>query len=94
MTHFVLTCLDKKNGLENRMAHRAAHLEYAGSFPQIMRMGGPLLDDDGQMIGSLIILECDKAQAEAFAQNDPYYIGGVFESVDIRGFKAVRGEFK
>ena len=94
MPHFALTCLDKKDGLENRLATRPAHVEYTGSFPEIMRLGGPLLDKDGQMIGTLIILECDRARAEEFAANDPYTLAGVFESIAIHEYKIVRGEIR
>lgn len=94
MSNFVVTCIDKKNALELRMATRPAHLEYTDGFPQIMRLAGPLLDDEGQMAGSLIILECDRAQAEAFVGNDPYNIAGLFESVDIREIKITRGELR
>lgn len=92
MPHFILTCIDKKGGLEARMAAREAHLAYVRKQPEIVKLGGPLLDDLGQMIGSMLILEtADRAGAEAFADNDPYWLSGVFESVDIQAFKITVG---
>ena len=92
MPHFILTCIDKKNGLEARMAARDAHLAYVRGQPEIVKLGGPLLDDEGQMAGSVLVIEAaDKAAAEAFADKDPYGLAGVFESVDIRAFKITVG---
>jgi uncharacterized protein YciI len=92
LPHFILTCIDKKNGLDARMAAREAHLTYVRGQPEIVKLGGPLLDDDGQMSGSILILDvADKAAAQAFADKDPYGLAGVFESVDIRAFKITIG---
>jgi uncharacterized protein YciI len=88
LPHFILTCIDKKNGLDARMAAREAHLTYVRGQPEIVKLGGPLLDDDGQMSGSILVLDvADKVAAQAFADKDPYGLAGVFESVDIREFK-------
>ncbi len=92
MPHFILTCIDKKNGLDARMAAREAHLTYVRGQPEIVKLGGPLLDDEGQMAGSILILDVtDKAAAQAFADKDPYRLAGVFVSVDIREFKITIG---
>ena len=92
MPHFVLTCLDKPDALETRMATRPAHGVYVAERMDIVRLAGPLLDDEGQMIGSLIVFECeDKAVVEDFVANDPYTVAGVFASHDIKGFTVARG---
>jgi uncharacterized protein len=92
MPHFILNCIDKADALDQRMATRQAHLDYVGARPDIVKLGGPLLDDAGKMIGSHIILEAgSKAEVEAFAANDPYGLAGVFESVTITEFRIVRG---
>ena len=44
------------------------------------------------MCGSLVILEAeDLAAAEAFAAGDPYAVAGLFERVEIRGFRPLFG---
>lgn len=92
MPRFILTCIDKQNGLEARMAAREAHLAYVRRQPEIVKLGGPLLDDEGQMAGSMLILETvNRAAAQAFADNDPYWLSGVFETVDIQAFKITVG---
>ena len=81
-------CEDKPNSLEVRQANRPAHVEYLGAFD--IRVAGPLLDDNGEMCGSCILLEApDRAAAEAFAAEDPYAKAGLFASVSIKEFKTV-----
>jgi hypothetical protein len=94
MAFFVLTCIDKPSALELRMATREAHFAYAGGMPAgFIRLGGPFLDANGDMAGSLIIIEAeDMAAAEAFSLADPYCKAGLFERVDIRPWKATFGE--
>ena len=84
---YVLTCKDKINSEELRKEVRSNHLHYLQDFD--IKLAGPLLSDDQQMmIGSLILLECDdKEAAEAFASNDPYNTAGLFESVEISPFR-------
>lgn len=92
MALFVLTCIDRNDGLEARMSARPAHLEYVDQNAAAVKLAGPFLDEAGGMIGSMFILEVeDRAAAEAFAASDPYALAGVFERTDIRAFKAVRG---
>ena len=90
MPLFVISYIDKPNSLALRMANREAHLHYAHdeSMPAKVKLGGPYLDDKGDMAGSLIIVEApDKAAAVAFTQNDPYVKSGLMSSVDVRPFR-------
>ena len=94
MALFVLVCIDKPNALELRMATREAHFAYARGMPAgTIRLGGPFLDEKGDMAGSLIVVEvADMAAAEAFSQNDPYRKAGLFERVEIRPWRVTFGE--
>ncbi len=88
--HFVLTCKDKPGHLETRMENREAHLAYLKEHMGQLFAGGPTLDDEGAMNGSILILDFpDKAAAQAFADNDPYFKAGLFESVTILPWKKV-----
>lgn len=91
MPLFVLTCIDKPNALELRMATREAHLDYVRGASMV-KIGGPFLDADGGMAGSMLIIEAaDLAAAQAFSTADPYAKAGLFESVDVRPFKLTLG---
>ena len=87
----ILICRDKPGHLETRKANRDAHLAYIAKTG-LATFGGPMLDDDGGMCGSILMLATeDRAAAEAWAAADPYALAGLFASVEIRGFKHVVG---
>ncbi|MDO8882809.1 MAG: YciI family protein [Pseudotabrizicola sp.] len=86
-----LICIDKPNHLQTRIDNRAAHLDHIQSSG-IVEMAGPFLDAEGGMIGSLVILTVESmAQAQDWADADPYAKAGLFESVAIREWKKVVG---
>ena len=90
MPLFVVSYIDKPSSLALRMANREAHLAYAHADdrPAKLKLGGPYLDEQGNMAGSLLILEAaDKAAAIAFTQNDPYVTCGLMQSVDVKPFR-------
>ncbi len=88
---FALMTKDKPGALQTRMDNREAHLAYIADTG-VVEMAGPMLDDDGQMCGSLIVLEVDDmAAAQDWADNDPYAKAGLFESVTLQAWKKVIG---
>ena len=90
MALFVISYIDKPNSLALRMANREAHLAYAhgDDKPAKVKLGGPYLDEKGDMAGSLIIVEAPShADAVAFTQNDPYVKAGLFSSIDVRSYR-------
>jgi uncharacterized protein YciI len=92
MALFVLICFDKPNSLALRMANREDHLAYAREHLAMIRVAGPLLDDAGDMAGSMFLIEAeDRATVQAFNAADPYTGAGLFERVEIRGWKVTLG---
>jgi hypothetical protein len=93
---FVIHAIDKPGDGSARLANREAHLAFAGEHAQTIRLGGPLLSDDGQsMVGSMLVIEADDmAAAKAWAAKDPYAVNGVFERVDIHPYRTVLGTAK
>ncbi len=88
---FALMTKDKPGALQTRMDNREAHLTYIAETG-VVEMAGPVLDDDGQMCGSLIVLEvADLAAAQVWADNDPYAKAGLFSDVTLRAWKKVIG---
>ena len=93
MPLFVLHCLDKPNSLDLRLATREAHLAYVRPRIDILKLGGPLLEEKGDMAGSLMIIEVDdRAAAEAFSAGDPYTQAGLWDRVEITPFKVTLGQ--
>ena len=88
--YFAVICKDKPNSLDLRLANRDNHLAHAANATILF--GGPMLDDDGNMCGSLLVIDAeDRAAVEDFAVNDPYAKAGLFESVEITAWKKVMG---
>lgn len=85
---FVILGYDGPEGEAKRKIHRPAHL---ANLEPLVRQGrvilaGPLTDKTG----SLLVLEFETlAEAEQFAQQDPYTVHGVFERVEIHPFMQV-----
>ncbi|WP_297339311.1 YciI family protein, partial [Pseudophaeobacter sp.] len=67
-----LIARDKPDHLQTRVDNRAAHLAYIEDTG-VVAQAGPLLDQNGEMAGSLVILDVeDMAAGEAWAAEDPY----------------------
>ena len=85
---FVVIAVDKKDSLSLRMATREAHFAYARQN-HVVRLGGPFLDEKGDMAGSLIIFEAaDIDAARSWHANDPYVKAGLFAHSEVRPWKA------
>lgn len=84
-----LIARDKPGALEVRTENREKHLAYLKETG-VVSQAGPLLGDDGNMCGSLVILDVeDMAAAEAWAENDPYAKAGLFDNVELIPWKKV-----
>ena len=82
---------DKPGALALRMENRQAHLAYIEETG-VVAQAGPLLDAQGQMAGSLVVLEVpDMAAAETWAANDLYAKAGLFADVQLHAWKRVIG---
>ena len=91
MPLYMMLCTDKPDALDLRMANRAAHLAYVAETGCVV-LAGPVLDDAGQMAGSLLVLDlADIAAARAWGARDPYAQAGLFESVRLQEWKKVVG---
>ena len=67
-----------------REAHRA-RLREGGRGGLKVVLGGPTTDEAGAMNGSLLVVEAhDIAAVREFLAGDPYVIGGVYATVEVR----------
>lgn len=80
---------------ERRMKSRPEHLEKiavvkkAGQF----LCGGAILNDEGNMIGSMILYEAENRLAlDRMLENEPYIYNNVWEKIDIRPFRMAKIE--
>ncbi|MDQ0510622.1 YciI family protein [Ancylobacter amanitiformis] len=87
---FVLTAYDHPNALPVRLEARPLHLDYLRSITAHLVFAGPMLDTEGKPLGSIIVYEAeDRAAAEKLVTEDPYSKAGLFERVELSGFRTV-----
>ncbi len=61
-----------------------ARLKANGNFV----IGGAMLNDEGKMIGSTMVLQFEtKEQLQQWLDTEPYITGKVWEKMDLRPFK-------
>jgi len=92
MPLFALICFDKPACLPLRMANREAHLAYARESIASIKVAGPMLDDAGDMAGSMFVIEApDVETVRAFNAADPYTKAGLFGQVEVRQWRVTLG---
>jgi uncharacterized protein YciI len=78
-----LIARDNPGSLQVRKDNRADHLAHINNSG-VVSQAGPLLDENGEMCGSLVILDvADMAAGQSWADNDPYAKAGLFAKVDL-----------
>lgn len=91
---FMVAAFDKPGMLEMRLRIRPEHLDYLKSLGESVKMGGAMLNDGEQPLGSLLIIEAEDRQAiDALLGDDPYSKAGLFERVDIRPWRPALGSW-
>jgi uncharacterized protein YciI len=92
---FILIAYDGEDpaALERRMRVREEHfrrieiLKRSGEF----LFGGAILDDNGKMIGSMILYEFpDRATMDERLKDEPYLKADVWRKVEIRPFRLAK----
>ncbi len=76
--------------LDRRLAARPAHLENARRMKEegTLLTGGAILDDQGAMIGSVLVVDFpSRTGLDAWLASDPYVTGDVWRKVEARPFR-------
>ncbi|WP_121249195.1 YciI family protein [Mucilaginibacter phyllosphaerae] len=95
MNQYLITGYDytDEGALERRMNVRQHHLDGAKDLKESGNfvLGGAMLNDEGKMIGSTLILQFENEEAlEAWKQGEPYITQKVWETVDVKPFKVAQ----
>lgn len=89
MGYFVVHALDAPDMAKKRAENRPAHRDRLRNhdYPLKVHVGGPMLDTDGQMCGTLLVVEADnQSDVETYLAGDPYAQAGVYESVSVHPY--------
>ena len=89
MPFFAVIADDRPGTGAEREALRPAHRKRLRDHdhPVAVRVGGPLLDENGMMNGSLLIIEAASREAVLeFLKGDPYVAAGLYGRCEVRPF--------
>jgi uncharacterized protein len=92
MNQYLITAYDgtDENALERRMSVRPFHLEGAKKLKEYGNfiIGGAMLNDEGKMIGSTMILQFeDPKELQNWIDSEPYIQQGVWEKFEVKPFR-------
>ncbi len=92
MKQYVIIARDgnDEQALERRMEVRPVHLAGAAKLKANNNfvIGGAMLNDAGQMEGSVMILQFEtEEQFNEWHKNEPYITGGVWKTIEIKPFR-------
>lgn len=75
---------------ERRVKARPAHFETAKQLKANKNfvIGGAILDDNGKMIGSMMVVEFENEdKLLLWMQNEPYINGNVWQHIEVKPFR-------
>jgi uncharacterized protein YciI len=83
--------------IERRKRVRPTHLEAIRPLVDEghVLVGGAILDEDGEMVGSMLLVDFpDRSGVDAWLEADPYVTGGVWKEIEVRPFRAAVGAWQ
>lgn len=84
---------DGPDSAAKRNAHLAGHLRYVETHWRAYALAGPLLNQEGAMIGSLFLVRAAmQAEADALMAQDPYMTCGLYARVETSQFRPAAGD--
>ncbi len=87
---FIVKAYDGPDMLEKRMAVRPRHLEGMNKLGKQIICAGGLLDENGKMKGSALVMEFDnRAALDEYLKNEPYVVEGVWQKIDVEVINVV-----
>ena len=87
---FIIKAYDGINTLERRMAVRPRHLENMSKVNGKVICAGGLLDDNGKMKGSVLIMDFDsRSLLDEYLDSEPYIVERVWEKIEVEPMNVV-----
>jgi uncharacterized protein len=83
------------DALQRRLKVREEHLRKIDILKKTGKflVGGAILDENGKMIGSMIVYDFpDRYALEEWLKEEPYLTTGVWEKMDIQPFRLAKHE--
>ena len=90
MKQFVIKAYDGEGKLDKRMEVRPHHFEGMEKMKEHILCAGGMLDKDGKMMGSLLVMEFEnRAQLDEYLSNEPYVVEHVWERIEVEQMNVV-----
>ena len=87
---FLVKAYDGPNMLDKRMEVRPKHLEGMQKLGKQIIVAGGLLDDEGKMKGSALVMEFpDRATLDNYLAHEPYVVAGVWQKIEVEVMNVV-----
>lgn len=87
---YLIKAYDGNNAQEKRMAVRPKHLANIAKVMERVICAGGLLDENGKMVGSVLIMEFDdRAQLDNYLHTEPYLTEKVWDKVEVEPMNVV-----
>ena len=87
---FIVKAYDGAGKLEKRMEVRPRHLAGMQAMSEHILCAGGMLDDEGKMKGSVLIVDFpDRAALDAYIAAEPYVVEHVWEKIEIDSLNVV-----
>ncbi len=92
MLQFAIIARDgiDENAQDRRLNVRPLHLDGAKKLKENNQLvlGGALLDESGNMRGSIMIVQFEtEEEFKAYLENEPYVKDGVWKDIEVKPFK-------
>ena len=87
---FIVKAYDGEGMLDKRMEVRPRHLEGIERIKEHVICAGGLLDDEGNMMGSVLIMEYEsREQLDEYLANEPYVQENVWQKIEVERMNVV-----
>lgn len=87
---FIIMAYDGENMLDKRMEVRPQHLEGMAKLGKHVVCAGGLLDEEGKLKGSALVMEFDdRAGVNEYLENEPYVKAGVWKIIEVEQMNVV-----
>ena len=87
---YIITAYDGAGMLEKRMEVRPQHLENMERVKEHVVCAGGLLDEEGKMKGSALVMEFPgREELDAYLDSEPYIREHVWEKVTVESMNVV-----
>ncbi len=87
---FVITAYDGEDALEKRLEVRPRHFENLTKIKGKVICGGGLLDEEGKMKGSVMVMDFENRELfDEYLRTEPYFAEHVWEKVTVEPMNVV-----